>query len=257
MYYSRSIVVAVFCLLGMCSSPALGCTFVEKFSIDDTRHILVGRIISLKSAIYDGESVLGLEVQPVHEFTQDNQRIGRNYELYPTGNDSLCNSYYLQPQSLPERYYEVGQLVTVYGAKQETGELGDLRVGTHRVEPIRHSCNTVEYLRIPSPEDVGNNCLSDMFHLYRVVAMFPTASDSDVDKGLRWLSESWYLLPYRTLVETYGDPDKAETYLRLRYGDVLGSECGERPGMWPGNADQKEKDANRLLRKRWFEYCEM
>ena len=132
MNYSRSIVVAIYCFLGMYSSPSLGCTFVETFSVDNTRHIFVGRIVALKSENYDGRSVLGLEVQPVHEFTPDNQRIGRNYELYPMGKDSVCNSHYLEPKSLPDKYYDVGQLVAVYGVAQDPGELGDLRVGTHR-----------------------------------------------------------------------------------------------------------------------------
>ncbi len=109
---------------------------------------------------------------------------------------------------------------------------------------------------IPSEENFGMVCLSDMFHVYRVLAMFPTASGIDVDRGLRWLSDSWYQLPYEMLVEKYADPKKAETYLRLRYGEILNSDCSERPKMSQYTADKKERDTNSRHRKRWFEYCE-
>ncbi len=99
-------------------------------------------------------------------------------------------------------------------------------------------------------------CLSDMFHIYRVLALLPTASDNDIDRALRWLSDSWYQLPYEMLVNKYADPEKAGTYLGLRYGELLDSGCGERPEMLPYSADKKEKDANRIHRKRWFEYCD-
>ncbi len=110
--------------------------------------------------------------------------------------------------------------------------------------------------KIPSEESFDMACLSDMFHIYRVLALFPTASDNEIDRALRWFSDSWYQLPYEVLVEKYADAEKAEAYLDLRYGELLGSGCDERPNVLPYTAGEKEKDANRRYRKRWFEYCE-
>ena len=216
----RSFFACALCLIGANSSPSLGCTWVEKFGLDDSRHIFIGRIISKKSTIYDDRSVLGLEVEPIHEFTPESQRLGRNYLLYPTANDAACQRFYLSPQSIRKEYYKIGSLVTVYGSRSKSTDLGDIGVGKHTVSPITPFCDEIEMTTIPSEENFGMVCLSDMFHVYRVLAMFPTASGIDVDRGLRWLSDSWYQLPYEMLVEKYADPKKAETYLRLRYGEM-------------------------------------
>ena len=225
-------------------------------SRDDSRHIFIGRIVSQMSTIYDDQSVLGLEIEPIHEFTPESQRLERNYFLYPSVVDAACQRHYLSPQSVREEHYKIGSLVTVYGSRSKSTDLGDLGVGTHRVSPILTLCYEIEMTTIPANEKFGVGCLSDMFHVYRVLSMFPTASGNDVDRGLRWLSDSWYRLPYEMLVEKYADPKKAETYLRLRYGEIPNSDCSERPKILRYTADKKERDANHLHRKRWFEYCE-
>lgn len=252
----RSFFACTLSLICAYSSPALGCTFVETFGLDNSRHIFIGLIVSQESSIYDGRSVLSLEVEPIHEFTPESQRLGRNYVLYPSSVDSMCERFYVSPQPYTEERYKVGSQIGVYGSKLKSTDLGDLAVGTHMISPICPSSSEVEMTTIPSEKNFGSGCLSDMFHIYRVLALFPTASDNDVDRGLRWLSDSWYQLPYEVLVQKYADPEKADSYLELRYGELLNSGCGERPKMLAYSADKKEKDANRLRRKRWFEYCE-
>ncbi len=248
--------VVALSLIGTYSPTALGCSSVEKFSWDDSRHVFVGRIVSHEATVYDGRSVLGLEVEPLHEFTPESQRLERNYVLYPTGRDSLCRSFYLGSQPYTDEQYRVGNLVTVYGSKLESTGLGDLSLGSHMVDPIHPACDDIEMTTVPSVEDGSMHCLASMFHVYRVLAMLPTASSIDIDRGLRWLSDHWYQLPYELIVEEYGEPGKATSYLDLRYGDVLNSSCEERPKISGAITDPKEKEADRLFRRRWFEYCD-
>ena len=235
---------------------ALACTFVEKFSLSDSRHVFIGRIVSKEPKVHDDRTVISLEVDPLVEFTPEGHRLGRNYQLFPTAVDSACNRFYVDPQPYTEEQYRTGNLVSVYGLESGLTELGDLAVGTHQIDLIRSPCDEVDMTKIPSEESFDMACLSDMFHVYRVLALLPTASDNEIDRALRWLSDSWYQLPYEILVEKYADAEKAEAYLNLRYGDLLDSDCDERPKMLPYFASKDEKNENSLYRKRWFEYCE-
>jgi hypothetical protein len=234
----------------------LACTFVESFSLSDSRHVFIGRIVSKEPKAHDDRTALLLEVEPLVEFTPEGHRLGRNYQLFPTAVDAACNRFYVYPQPYTEEQYRAGNVVSIYGLETGPTELGDLAVGTHQIDLIRLSCDGVDMTEIPSEESFGTACLSGMFHIYRVLALLPTASDDDIDRALRWLSDSWYQLPYESLVGKYADPEKAKTYLDLRYGDLLGSDCDERPKMLRYSASKEEKDENRLYRKRWFEYCE-
>lgn len=208
------------------------------------------------TAIHNERSVLGLTIEPLREFTQKDQRLGRSYLLYPTSIDAGCRRFYIYPQPFTDKRYKVGRLVTVYGLREEAPGLGDLAVSSNMIEPVHPDCDENDVAIIPKNQSANQKrCASELFQIYKVFSTLPVASIGEIDQQLLWLSETTISLPYEKVVRKYADPERVNDYLEHRYGDILNTNCAVRPKMLRYTASQEERDANRRYRVLWHEHC--